>query len=183
MCIRDSINLTFTVLGLSNVIVISDVVSVTLPVHSSKIQSREASAVNLTTVPELYSVGSENLAEETISSLTLPSPWILIVKGYFLFTKLAVKFRFWFTVIVRGFWVEPLDQLSNTYSEFWAAVIVTLSPELYVPPDRDTVPPSLEVIESVYFDLGETSEDESSFPHDIKTVSYTHLTLPTILLV
>ena len=66
-------------------------------------------AVNLTTLPELYSV----LPEEMSSCTIVPSPFVDSNRLYFTLTKLAVKTWSDITVTVSGFCVDPLDQFTN----------------------------------------------------------------------
>ena len=93
-----------------------------------------------------------------------------MVNGYF-FT-VAVIVMFWFNVTVNGFSVDPFDQFWKMYSLFGVAVILTVVPSSYVPPDVDTDPPVPELTVKVYSDTdGWTGVGSVSFSgeeHDIK---------------
>ena len=54
----------------------------------------------------------------------------------------------WFedTVKTRGLSVDPLDQLTNSYSASAVALTVTVEPSPYSPPVVSTEPPTLELI-------------------------------------
>ena len=76
------------------------------------------------------------------------------VKGYFLFSKLAVSVEFELTVIVLVALVLPSDQSLNKYSPCGVAVTETVCPASYSPPVVDTVPPSPADIVIVYLTIG-----------------------------
>lgn len=77
----------------------------------------------------------------TIVSLTVPCPSVLTCRGYCLFVKFAEMVRLEVVVMVKGFSVEPFDQLENKYSLFGVAVKVTEEPLASVLPGLLTVPP------------------------------------------
>jgi hypothetical protein len=60
----------------------------TEPDHPLKTHPSNGFAVNLITLPELYSV--VDFPADIISSETVPDPVMEIVRGYFLFSKFAV---------------------------------------------------------------------------------------------
>ena len=82
------INVTLIVLDSFTVSSIGLLVLETDPDHPVKTHSSNGFAVNLITLPEVYSV--VDLPADTISSETVPEPVIETVRGYFLFSKLAV---------------------------------------------------------------------------------------------
>tara|TARA_B100001063_G_scaffold186603_1_gene176675 strand:+ start:55 stop:351 length:297 start_codon:yes stop_codon:yes gene_type:complete len=58
---------------------------------------------------------------------------------------------FEFRVTITGLAVDPLDQPLNVYPEFGVAVILTWVPELKLPKDGATLPPSPAVAVRIYF--------------------------------
>lgn len=72
----------------------------------------------------------------------------------------------WFedTVKTRGLSVDPLDQLTNSYSASGVAFTVTVTPSPYSPPVVSTEPPTLELILT-------KNEGGVSFEHEKRTMN------------
>ena len=72
----------------------------------------------------------------------------------------------WFedTVKTRGLSVDPLDQLTNSYSASAVALTVTVTPSPYSPPVVSTEPPTLELILT-------KNEGGVSFEHEKSTMN------------
>ena len=103
----------------------------TEPLQPIKFDLEEGTAVNLITLPELYSV--VDFPADMISSETVPEPVIERVRGYFLFSKLDVIVLDSFTVSSMGFSVletEPDHPVNIHSSDGFAVNLITL-PELY----------------------------------------------------
>ena len=107
----------------------------------------------------------------TISSVTVPSPTLLIVNGYLRFSKLAVIVRLEFAVTVSGLSVEsdPVHPVKR-YSASGEAVIVSEVPEAKEPPVLSTEPPSEAEASTLKKTVGTSvvSSSNASFAHVIR---------------
>ena len=121
-------------------------------------------AVNLIVLPEVYSV--VDFPADIIFSETVPDPVIETVRGYFLFSKFDVMVWFELTVTDSGLSVDPLDQLTKTYSESGVAVIETDWPWLKDPPGVLTPPPDDELTVKVKL-ITWSATSGLSFPQEI----------------
>ena len=63
-----------------------------------------------------------DLPEETIVSVIVPSPSVIVVKEYVTLIKLAESVWLDEITTVKGLSVEPLDHPEKTYSSFGVAV-------------------------------------------------------------
>jgi hypothetical protein len=106
------------------------------------------------------------LPADIIFSETVPDPVIETVRGYFLFSKFDVMVWFELTVTDSGLSVDPLDQLTKTYSESGVAVIETLDPDSKGPPELETFPPVEDVTVKLNVITDSTVSGES-FPQDM----------------